>query len=185
MEGDAEERLRAWMVAAQDGDAGAYERLLQEILPGVRRLVALIVREPAAEEDVVQNVLLSLHRARHTYLPQRPFGPWLRTVTRNAARDALRARTSRSRREVAWDPESLERMPAEPAEARREALSPALHEALATLPAAQREAVELLHLEDLSIAEAASRTGVTRGALRVRAHRALRSLRGRLEEDRL
>ncbi len=181
VEGGAEERLRAWMIAAQDGDTVAYELLLQEILPGIRHLVALVVREPAAEEDVVQNVLLSLHRARRTYLPHRPFGPWLRSVTRNAARDALRARARRLRREVAWSSELLERLPAEPARASPGELSPLLREALATLPPAQREAVELLHLQDLSIAEAASRTGTTPGALKLRAHRAMRSLRGWLE----
>ena len=181
LESGAEERLRAWMIAAQDGDTAAYELLLQEILPGIRHLVALVVREPAAEEDVVQNVLLSLHRARRTYLPHRPFGPWLRSVTRNAARDALRARARRLRREVAWSSELLERLPAEPARASPEELSPLLREALATLPPAQREAVELLHLQDLSIAEAASRTGTTPGALKLRAHRAMRSLRGWLE----
>jgi len=177
----AEERLRAWMIAAQEGDADAYELLLQDILPGVRQLVALVVREPTAQEDVVQNVLLSFHRARRTYLPHRPFGPWLRSVTRNAARDALRARARRSRREIAWSSELLERLPAEPAEPSPGGLSPALREALAALPPAQREAVELLHLQDLSLAEAASRTGITPGALKLRAHRAMRSLRGWLE----
>jgi len=181
-EDDAED-LRALMVAAQDGDAAAYERLLREIVPGLRRLVALVVRDPCAEEDVVQNVLLSIHRARHTYLPQRPFGPWLRSVTRNAARDALRIRAARSRRELGWSPEIFERLPAPPAAPANEPLSPELLDALAALPATQREAVGLLHLEDLSISEAATRAGVTAGALRVRAHRALRSLRAWLEGD--
>ena len=48
MEGGVEQRLRGWMIAAQDGDTVAYELLLQEILPGIRHLVALVVREAAA-----------------------------------------------------------------------------------------------------------------------------------------
>lgn len=57
------------MAAAQDGDAAAYETLLREIVPALRVFVSARMRESAATEDVVQNVLLSLHRARLTYQP--------------------------------------------------------------------------------------------------------------------
>jgi RNA polymerase sigma-70 factor (ECF subfamily) len=56
-------------------------------------------------------------------------------------------------------------------------LSPALAAALASLPPPQREAVELLYVEQLTVAEAAARAGVSRSALKVRAHRGSRALR--------
>jgi RNA polymerase sigma-70 factor (ECF subfamily) len=52
-----------------------------------------------------------------------------------------------------------------------------MSEALLALPAPQREAFYLLQLEGLSTAAAAARAGTTAGALRVRAHRAYRTLR--------
>ena len=56
-------------------------------------------------------------------------------------------------------------------------LSPGITRALETLPDAQRQAVVLLKLEGLSVAEAAERIGITPGAVKLRAHRGYRALR--------
>lgn len=167
------------MAAAQEGDRASYERLLRELLPVIRGLVRARIPETSAAEDVVQNVLLSIHRARHTYRPERPFGPWLRAIARNASADHGRARWRRARREVPLDSVPEPEAPLERASGDL-ALSPGLAAALEELPASQREAVELLHLRGLSVAEAAVRVGVTPGALKVRAHRGYQALRARL-----
>jgi RNA polymerase sigma-70 factor (ECF subfamily) len=164
------------MAAAQDGDAAAYDRLLRSILPPIRRLVSRQLRDPSGVDDVVQDVLISIHRARHTYRPERPFGPWMRTIARNAVIDAHRVRSTRLRREVKIDELEVAADTPEPG-AGLGGLSPELTEALAQLPPNQREAVELLHIHDLSVAEAAERVGVSPGALRVRAHRGYKALR--------
>jgi len=175
----ARERELAWgglMAAAQDGDAAAYETLLREIVPALRVFVSARLRESAATEDVVQNVLLSLHRARHTYQPSRPFGPWLRAIARNASSDALRARGRRAERETALP--DADRIADEREPSRADApLSARMSRALAELPAAQREAVELIHVRELSVAEAAEHAGVSVSALKVRAHRGYKALR--------
>jgi RNA polymerase sigma-70 factor (ECF subfamily) len=183
MQDEREARWRSWMVAAQGGDAAAYEKLLREILPAVRGIVRRRVFDPQAAEDVVQNVLLSLHRARHTYRPERPFLPWIRAIARNATVDALRLRGRRGAREVSLEREDVPEPAAPAAAPREEELDPALARALAAIPAAQREAVELIHLQELSVAEAARRVGISRGALKVRAHRGYRALRALLEAE--
>lgn len=165
------------MIAAQAGDSATYEKLLLELLPFVRREVAGRVREPAERDDIVQNVLISLHRARHTYRSEHPFVPWLRAVVRNASIDWLRARGRRSRHEWGGDLDDLPEPSVEAPLPGEEALSPELEGALASLPTSQRQAVELLHVEGLSVAEAAERVGVSPGALKVRAHRGYRALR--------
>ncbi len=163
----------AWMAAAQDGDGLAYERLLREIVPMLRAFVTSRLRDPVAAEDVVQNVLLSMHRARHTYRPERPFAPWLRAIARNAITDLRREQARRRERETDAEVEHLEgAMPRVEA-----ALSERLVRALDQLPGSQREAVALLHLEGLSVAEAAERAGVSPSALKVRAHRGYKALR--------
>lgn len=176
------DRWRIWMVAAQDGDAEVYEKLLLELIPMLRRLVRAKVWDDDAAEDVVQNILLSLHRARHTYRPERPFLPWLRAVARNAVLDHLRSRTRRRGREDPL-PEGELAAPSEDLPLLREGLSPRLSQALGELPPAQRQAVELLQLQGLTVVEAAARAGVSPGALKVRAHRGYRTLRARLVEE--
>jgi len=175
---ERESRWRDWMVSAQAGDAAAYEKLLLELLPHLRGFVRRRIGDSDAVEDVVQNVFVSLHRARHTYRPERPFGPWLHAVARNAVIDHARVRTRRAGREVPLDADRVPEPAAPPAEPPAHVdLSPELARALAALPDSQREAVELLQLRELSVAEAAERVGVSRGALKVRAHRGYRALR--------
>ena len=74
------------MAAAQDGDRGAYERLLREILPLLRAAVAPHYRHPDRIDEVIQDVLLSVHRARHTYDPTRPFRHWLMAIAHYQSR---------------------------------------------------------------------------------------------------
>lgn len=169
-------RWSGWMAAAQDGDAEAYQKLLEELLPVLRRIVRGRVYDHETAEDVVQNILLSIHRARHTYRPERSFGPWMRAITRNAMVDAFRASGRRGEREVAVD--VIDQFAAEPVDPlATEELDPTLRAALDRLPKNQLEAVELVQLRGLSVAEAALEAGVTPGALKVRAHRGYVALR--------
>src|SRR6516165_263338 len=65
------------MARAQDGDAVAYRRLLEEIAPYIRSLAAKWCRDPDEVEEIAQDTLLTIHAIRQTYDPGRPFGPWL------------------------------------------------------------------------------------------------------------
>ena len=171
------------MAAAQRGSKADYDRLLKSVLPRLRAVVRARVRDPSLAEDVLQNVLLSVHQARHTYRPERPFGPWLRAIARNAVIDAMRSRGVRTRVEVPLA--ALESLPgeSETPEPGASEISPVLARALAELPPTQREAVELLHLHELSSAEAAERLGISAVALRVRAHRGYKALRAKLQRE--
>ena len=181
MSDDREDRWRMWMVAAQGGNAPVYEKLLMELTPYLRGFVGRRLFDPTASEDVVQNVLLSLHRARHTYRPERPFRPWLHAIARNAVIDFARQRTRRRQREISIEADSVTEPAVDPAEPLDLQLPRELTAALVALPEKQREAVELIHIADLSVAEAAERAGVTKSALKVRAHRGYRAMRAALD----
>ncbi len=169
---DRAERWRSWMIAAQGGDRDAYERLLVDLLSFVRQIVLARTRDAAVADDVTQEVLLSIHSARHTYRPERPLVPWVRAIARNATVDWARRRARR--REVGLD---VAAEPSGDSSPDREILSRGLERALQSLPDAQRQAVVLLKLEGLSVKEAAARTGISEGALKLRAHRGYRALR--------
>lgn len=175
---ERDERWRQWMIAAQGGDAERYQRLLEELLPFVRGIARGRLRDADAADDVSQEVLLRIHTARHTYRPERALLPWVRTITRNAVIDHARRR-GRSR-EVALEHAGDLRDPR--AEVQR-SLSPGLERILGTLPDSQRQAVLLLKVEGLSVAEAAERAGVSSGAIKLRAHRAYRTLRDLLGRE--
>ena len=84
------------MALAQEGDKAAYEHLLADILPVLRSFARRRLGDDVAAEDVVQEILLSMHRARRTYRPERPFEPWLFAIARNAVIDFQRARASQA-----------------------------------------------------------------------------------------
>jgi RNA polymerase sigma-70 factor (ECF subfamily) len=175
-----EPRWSRLMRKAQDGDASAYVELLREIAPFVRVLVGR--KLPRDEvEDVVQEVLLSIHRARQTYDPARPFTPWLASIAGRRTIDALRRKIRQQAHElhdeIAYetfaDPDANK--DADAHETAR--LVGALVE---SLPKAQREALELVKLKEMSLAEASAASGQSAGALKVGVHRAIRTLRIRM-----
>ncbi len=182
---ERETRWRIWMVAAQAGETPAYEKLLSELIPYLRRFVQRRLLNAAAAEDVVQNVLISIHRARGSYRAERSFTPWLHAIARNAIIDQTRQQARRSRREVSLEADGVSEPSIDPAEPSSPRLSPELEGALSALPDSQREAVELIHLHGYSIAEAAERAGATKAALKVRAHRGYRAMRAHIEALRL
>ena len=97
-----DEALTTLMRAAQAGDAQAYVRLLKEITPRLRQIVRAQHRFLKIEdvEDLVQDILLSLHAVRATYDPRRPFMPWLMAITRHRLADAARRYTRRTAHEL-------------------------------------------------------------------------------------
>jgi RNA polymerase sigma-70 factor (ECF subfamily) len=173
-------RRSAQMAAAQAGDRAAYEALLGDCVP-LNRAVAQR-RGMAADcvEDVVQDVLLTIHRARQTYDPNRSFTAWLRTIADRRAVDLLRRIGRQHAREVhaPLDFESFADERAGPADAGPSA-GGRVGEAVASLPERQREAARLLVLEEQSLSEAAIATRRSKGSLKVNLYRALKALRGR------
>jgi RNA polymerase sigma-70 factor (ECF subfamily) len=94
--------LAALMRSAQQGDGSAYLELLRAITPRIRQVVRRQrgFAGAAEVEDLVQDVLLSVHAVRATYDPSRPFGPWLTAIVRNRLVDGARRYARIARREV-------------------------------------------------------------------------------------
>ena len=175
-----DQHFAALMQAAQGGDAEAYAQLLGEIGPRLRRFVRGHWRLLGAEdvEDLVQEVLLSVHAVRATYDPGRPFMPWLFAIVRNRIADGARRHARHEGRQLQiedWDVTFFE----ESANSSREVFGEveALNHAIEALPAGQRSAIEMLKLREMSLKEAAAASGMSIGSLKVATHRAMNALR--------
>lgn len=166
------------MRAAQQGDALCYEQLLHGITPFIRNLTRRYCRNPQLAEDVVQDVLLTVHRIRHTWDPHRPFSPWLAAITARRGIDRIRRDARIARHEVS-DEWVLETFAAPAANNESGALqaAEAIEPLLAALPERQRLALEAVKIRGLSLAQAASESGQSVGALKVNVHRAVKALR--------
>ena len=172
--GDDEERWADLMRAAQRGDAGAHARLLGEVGGVVERYLRRRFGDSDFVEDCVQETLLAVHRARHTYQPGRPFRPWLFTIAKHKAIDQLRRQ--RVRDEIAQQLETLQAT-----QRVDEYLDHA--ELLGRLDRKNSEALVLTKIVGMTSAEAARVCGVSEGAMKVRVFRAIRAARRLLESD--
>lgn len=175
-------RLTEAMAAAQDGDRAAYELVLRDCVPVVRRIARAQGADANVLDDVVQDVLITLHGARATFDPSRSFVAWLTAITQRRTIDVLRRQGRRAAREV-YAPLAAETHPAGDNPEADAALSSAARElrtVVATLPDGQREAIETLALEENSLDDASKRTGRTKSALKVNLHRAIKTLRARM-----
>jgi RNA polymerase sigma-70 factor (ECF subfamily) len=168
----------AWMRAAQAGDRRAYDSVLRAITPFLRSLTRRYSNDPTRCEDIVQDVLLTIHRVRHTWDPSRPFSPWLAAIAARRSIDLLR-RESRIARFERVDELALETFAdPQPNNDAGESHSFAdIAPLLDSLPPKQREALEALKVRGMSLQQAAESSGQSVAAIKVNMHRALKSLR--------
>jgi RNA polymerase sigma-70 factor (ECF subfamily) len=174
-------RWGAWMEQAQRGDRVAYHALLSAITPYLRAIARRYMRQEQDAEDMVQEILIVVHDIRHTYEPGRPLKPWLATIAARRCIDQLRHRMRRNLLEIA-DEDALgafaDDAPGSTPEGRleREQQDEVVQRAVGALPARQREAVELLRIQELSLKEAAAASEQSIGSLKVACHRAMKAL---------
>lgn len=163
------------MVLAQAGDQLAYTRLLKALVPVIRSLVRKQISDEVLTEDVIQDVLLTLHRVRHTYDPASPFLPWLMAITSARTIDALRKRGRYRQREV----ESSETVdtPSFVTEMDEHHTQQELAALLNQLPPRQRQIIEQVHLQEMSLSDTATQFNLTISAVKSLLHRALSNLR--------
>jgi len=171
------EQWAAWMGGAQAGDQEAYRSLLSDVQSVLFRYVRRRLSSDAAAEDVCQEILLTMHRVRHTYEPGRPFEPWMYAIAKSRLIDHLRKERRAGLRQV--DADTVLDLADEPMGRGGSRLLAAVNE----LPESQREAFRMLKVEGLSAQDAARRAGVSVTALKVRAHRAYKTIKRVMAED--
>lgn len=171
-----DKRLADWMTRAQGGDKASYDALLREIAQMLRGFFASRSDCNEAADDLVQETLVSIHRARHTYMTDRPFAPWMFAIARCRLADHWR-KHSRRVAQVPLDAtletthDQAETVPDE------HPLAEQVKKSLEQLPPNQRRIVQLLKLDGLSIKEAARLMEMSEAAVKVAAHRAYERLR--------
>ncbi len=164
-----------------DGDDAAVRMIVNAKLPRVLALARRLLGDAAEAEDVAQETFLRVWRQAGRWRPGAAlFDTWLHTVTLNLCRDRLRRRS-----ETLVDvlPEVADpAMPQDVAMAEGEQ-SRRVAAAVAALPDRQREAILLVHYQDLSNTAAAQTLDVSVDALESLLARGRRALRQALNDN--
>jgi RNA polymerase sigma-70 factor (ECF subfamily) len=162
------------MALSQRGDQRAYATLLTECQKWLKRYYGQRIVAHHLD-DLVQDTLLSLHRKRASYDPARPFLPWLAAIARYRWVDHLRTVYKAAEDEFE---DNLAVELEEPAIAARISLEQMFN----YLPPAQADAIRLVKITGLSIAEAAQKSGQSESLIKVNIHRGLKKLANTIEK---
>jgi len=168
----------ALMLAVRHGDIDRLGELFERHHQRLYAFCLHLGHQPAAAEDIVQNIFHRILKYRHTYRDDGNFTTWMYHLARTCAADFFLKQAATP-------------APADPADFHAHTApgpSPAasaaqgddlalLRTALAKLPAADREILVLSHLQNLTHKETARILDCSEGAAKVRAHRALKTLR--------
>lgn len=169
----------AYASAAQSGDKKAYNELLRAIAPYIRNV---LIKSLSADniDDVLQEVLISVHKSLNTYSPDRPFKPWLYSIIMFRRTDFLRKHYAGQEHKAA---------PLEHADFHDSGVTKPdfageykdIEAALSTLPEQQRRIFTMLKIEGYTAQEVANEMDMNESAVKVSAHRTMKKLKGLLE----
>jgi RNA polymerase sigma factor (sigma-70 family) len=182
------------MLRYRDGDLQAFEELYSRHRSGLYRFIAW--RSPRADwvDEVVQDSWANLHHARNRYQPDASFRTYLYQIARNRLLDLLRQQQHLLAADLSTGTDGQDTFDAL-ADAAHDVVTPdvalatkqryhSLHQALAALPAEQKEAVVLQQFSGMSLDEISAVVAAPVETVKSRLRYAMRKLReGSLSEQ--
>lgn len=172
------------------GNAAALEILYDRYAPRVLAISLKIMGDRAQAEDILQETFWRVWQNAATYQAQRgPFAGWLFRIARNLAIDVYRRRSARPQYAAATEGSEglLEETPDPDSNVAEEAqtllVNRQIRSALASLPGAQRQVIEMAYFHGMTRQEIAEATGEALGTIHTRARLALQKLRGEFDRD--
>jgi RNA polymerase sigma-70 factor (ECF subfamily) len=162
------------------GDNAAFGQVYDALSPRLYGYLLRQTRDHARAEDLLQQTMLQIHRARDRFIAGAEVMPWAFAIARRLLVDDIR----RNRRVILSDDGNADAGTSDLARAddivHAGEMAIRVQRILEQLPHSQRAAFELIKQEGLTVAEAAQVLGTTVAAVKLRAHRAYEALRAAL-----
>ncbi len=168
---------RILVLRCQTGDEAAFAELIASYGPRLRYFLRKLLAEPAAAEDLLQEIWLDVFRGLPRLSDVAAFPAWLYRIARDRAWRTLRKRRL-NERSLGQDDFADENEPSFAAEDAER-----IHAGLDSLPPDQREVLVLRFLEEMTYEDIAQVVGCELGTVRSRIHYAKRALRRALEKE--
>src|SRR5213080_4660073 len=180
---DDDEHARALVDRARDGDDDAARELIRQLYPLVGKIVRGYRPRRAAEEDLAQMIFVKIFQNLAQYSGKVPISHWVSRIAVNPCRNQLMAEKARPELRHADLSEEqaamLENLASEHALSpdRKLAARDLVEKLLAMLKPVERLVIDMLYLQERSVAEVQKLTGWTAATIKVRAFRARQKLR--------
>ena len=161
------------------GRIEAFDGLYTALSGRLRGFLLSQCRDPGLADDLLQDTFMQIHRSRRTYEPGRPVMPWVFAIARHVYLMNRRSAGRRLRFEQTMAADvSARDVPSDGLRAMVEGED--VRRALRGVPADQRRALLLHHVEGWSFVEIAERLGIRVNAAKTRAFRGMKKMRERL-----
>lgn len=176
---ELEQKLKLLLIQSMKGDRASYESFLSLSSVLIERYLTqlggrYVQRETV--EDLLQEVLITLHEKKHTYREDRALLPWLYAIVRHRYIDYYRSRkrapAQTSLEEVGDILSTSEQPPRHDME-----------EIMTLLTPKQKEMLYLIKVEGQSYKEAAGTLSMSVSAVKVGVHRLVKSLHGKVDHE--
>src|SRR5438045_9676288 len=175
---DDDEHARALVDRARDGDDDAARELIRQLYPLVAKIVRGYRPRRAAEEDLSQMIFIKVFQNLAQYSGKVPISHWVSRIAVNTCRNQLTAEKARPELRPAdlsaEQAAMLENLAAadDASPDRKLAARDLVEKLLAMLKPVERLVIDMLYLQDRSVAEVQKLTGWTAATIKVRAFRA-------------
>lgn len=170
------------MVQVRAGDPEPLGVLFERYQVPLYNFFLRLVGDPATSEDLVQECFLRILKYRHTYRGQSQFRTWLYQIARNARVDLHRKRWRETELPEAADEVLSSHEPGASDALEESQRAELVRAALERLPEDKREVLVLSRYHDLRYVEIGRVLGCSEGAVKVRAHRAMKELRAIVQD---
>jgi RNA polymerase sigma factor (sigma-70 family) len=165
---------KSLMLAVKDGQLEEFGVLFKRHHDALFAFFYRMTADPAASEDLAQEVFVRMLKYRSTFGEESDFRGWMYQIARNARADHFRKRQT----ELLVSQESRgDRAVHPPPQLEKQEQISMLHQALLALPEDKREILILARYEEMKYETIAAALQIEVGAVKVRVHRALRELR--------
>ncbi len=172
-----EQRWSQLMSKAQKGDEQCYALLLKELGDVTAAFLKSRFGSIDLIEDCVQESLIAIHAARHTYDTKRLFRPWFFSIVRNRTIDILRSQRAYKA--------TLEKHNLAHIEGTTTPVEDEINKSMvfSMLAPAYRDVLLLTKVAGFTTAETAKKLGLSEGTVRVRVHRGIKETRKILQKE--
>ncbi len=171
--------LEELMSLSLAGDQNAYTTLLQETDHLLRPFLMKRLSNTQEIDDILQEILISIHKAKHTYDGNRPFKPWVYAIAKFRIQDYWRAHYSDQLTQAIDLAELEETLEQNVTEIHFSYES--IRGEINKLPEKQAVILQMMHQEGFTAKEVAEKIGMKESAVKVAAHRAYKVLRDKIE----
>jgi RNA polymerase sigma-70 factor, ECF subfamily len=182
----------ALMLRVKQGDAAAFEELVDKYKQPVMNLLYRTLRDATEAEDLAQNVFVQVYKFADRYRVEAKFSTWLFTIARNLGLNEIRRRSRHPAESLEAAGESTagsetprqfedKRQIGAPEQIIQDELTAKVEQALAELPENQRTAILLFKEKEMSYDEISAILGCSLSATKSLIHRGRDTLKQRLK----